>query len=135
MPYMLDTSVCVFAIRQRSEALLRRLKQSEPGQVVLSVVTLAELEYGVSRSQAPDRAARALESFLCPFEVVSFSALAAVVYGRVRERLESSGLPIGPLDTLIAAHALARDATLVTNNVREFERVPGLVVEDWTMDA
>jgi tRNA(fMet)-specific endonuclease VapC len=109
--------------------LLTRL---EVGDVGISVITVAELSYGAEKSQRPEENLRALEQFLLPFVVVDFGSAAASAYRRVRAHLERRGTPIGSMDVLIAAHALSLEATIVTNNGREFQRVPGLSVEDWS---
>jgi tRNA(fMet)-specific endonuclease VapC len=129
---MLDTNMCNYLIRQRSQRALRRFEEFEVGEVGLSVITVSELRYGVEKSTRPRQNREALERFLLPLEVMSFGLEATISYGRIRAALERSGTPIGPLDTLIAAHALSLNAVLVTNNTREFERVPGLRIEDWT---
>jgi tRNA(fMet)-specific endonuclease VapC len=131
--WLLDTNVCIAVIRQRPESALRRLRGKQVGQVGLSTITLAELEFGAAKSQQPARARAALSEFLLPLEVVPFDEAAADAYGTVRAAMEKKGRPIGPLDTLIAAHALALGTVLVTNNTREFRRVPGLSVEDWSL--
>lgn len=132
MKWLLDTNACIAIIRRRPEVALKRLRGKQVGQVGLSSITLAELEFGASKSQQPTQARAALSEFLLPLEVAPFDDSAAVAYGAVRAALEKKGRPIGPLDTLIAAHALALGSVLVTNNSREFRRVPGLAVEDWT---
>lgn len=111
---------------------MTRLRGKQVGQVGLSSITLAELEFDAAKSQRRTQARAALSEFLLPLEVAPFDEAAAEVYGTVRAALERKGRPIGPLDTLIAAHALALGSVLVTNNTREFRRVPGLAVEDWT---
>jgi tRNA(fMet)-specific endonuclease VapC len=131
--WLLDTNACIAVIRQRPESALRRLRGKQVGQVGLSTITLAELEFGAAKSQQPARARAALREFLLPLEVVPFDEAAADAYGTVRAAMEKKGRPIGPLDTLIAAHALALGTVLVTNNTREFRRVPGLSVEDWSL--
>ena len=133
MKWLLDTNVCIAVIRQRPESALRRLRGKQVGQVGLSTITLAELEFGAAKSQQPARARAALREFLLPLEVVPFNEAAVDAYGTVRAVMEKKGRPIGPLDTLIAAHALALGTVLVTNNTREFRRVPGLSVEDWSL--
>lgn len=130
--FVLDTNICVALIRQRSEALLTRLRAQPIGGVAISSITLAELEYGVEKSTRPEQNRDALIAFLAPLEVLRFDEAAASRYGVLRADLERRGQPIGSLDLLIAAHALSLGVTLVTNNVREFRRVPGLMVEDWT---
>jgi tRNA(fMet)-specific endonuclease VapC len=123
----LDTNVCVELIRKRSERVLSRLWACSPGSVGISSITLGELSYGVARSAFPERNLIALAQFCTPLEVLPFGNDAAAVYGRVRAQVERSGL-----DTLIAAHALSEKVTLVTDNGREFRRVAGLDVENWT---
>ncbi len=131
MRFMLDTNICIFLIRRKPPRLLQRVVQCAPGDLGLSVVTLAELEYGIAKSSQPDRNRQALAEFLLPLEVAEFDGIAARTYGIVRSELESGGTPIGSLDTLIGAHALSLGITLVTNNTREFKRIPSLRVVDW----
>ncbi|MBI2478271.1 MAG: type II toxin-antitoxin system VapC family toxin, partial [Planctomycetia bacterium] len=126
MKYLLDTNICVFVIRQKSQLVLQRLRQHQAGDVGISTVTLAELRYGADKSNDSPRNNAALDAFLVPLETVEFSVDAADEYGHVRSDLERRGLSIGPLDNLIAAHARSLGVTLVTNNVREFSRVTGL---------
>jgi tRNA(fMet)-specific endonuclease VapC len=124
--------MCVFVIRQKPARVLSRFQQQPPDEIGISSVTLAELRYGADKSQAPQKNHAALDGFLLPLAVVPFDAPAADIYGRVRADLERQGWPIGPLDTLIAAHALSLGLTLVTNNISEFARVAGLTLEDWS---
>jgi tRNA(fMet)-specific endonuclease VapC len=128
---MLDTNICVELIRARSPKLFDRLRQQRMDEVALSSITLAELQYGVAKSARPDRNAALLAEFCAPLAILPFDIPAAEVYGRVRAILERGGTPIGPLDTLIASHALSLGVTVVTNNLREFRRVAGLQVESW----
>ena len=132
MRFMLDTSACVAVIRQKSPAILRRLLRIEPDEICISAITLSELEYGVARSAAPERNRLTLAEFMAPLTVLPYDGIAAAFYGDVRASLESKGTPIGSLDTLIAAHALSRDLTVVTTNEREFRRVEGLRVAKWS---
>jgi len=131
MKYVLDTNICIFIIRKKSNLVLQRLRQQAVGEVVVSTVTLAELRYGADKSQDPSANHAALDAFLAPLQVVDSDSHAADRYGGVRADLERRGVSIGPLDTMIAGHALSLGITLVTNNVREFSRVTGLTVEDW----
>ena len=110
----------------------RRFEDYGIGEVGVSSVTVAELRYGAEKSSRPEQNLEALGRFLLPLEVLVFGEEAAAAYGQVRAGLERAGTPIGPLDTLIAAHAVSVSVTLVTNNTREFRRVPGLEIEDWT---
>lgn len=127
---MLDTNVCIHALKQHP-AVLRRLLSERPVDIALSVITEAELRTGAAKSAAPAKTGRLLESFLGPLTILDFTSADARAYADIRARLERAGTPIGPLDTLIAAQAVARSLTLVTNNDREFRRVSGLRRENW----
>ena len=132
MRYMLDTNICIYLIKNRSDTVLNRVRGFRTAEIGVSVVTVAELQYGVAKSQQKERNQAALEAFLLPLDIANLAMETTVVYGEIRADLEKQGRPIGPLDTLIAAHALFLDVPLVTNNTREFARVEGLRVEDWT---
>ncbi len=129
--WMLDTDMCIYLIKRRSPTVIRKLQERRPTEVCISSITMAELQYGVEKSEARDKNASALVRFLAPLDILHFDHNAAIAYGQVRAHLERKGRPIGALDTLIGAHALSAGATLVTNNVREFRRLPGLKVENW----
>ncbi len=131
MRYLLDTDICIHLIRHKPGPLLRKLTALPVGDVGVSSMTVAELQYGVQKSSRPEQNAEALEMFLLPLAVADFDYGATEAYGRIRIYLESRGTPIGPLDTLIAAHAVSLNVTLVTNNLGEFSRVPHLHVETW----
>ena len=133
MRYMLDTNILVYVLnaRPRHEAVLARFDSENPEDLVVSSITLAELRYGIEKSRRRESNRRALHRVLRALNVLAFDANAAQVYGLVRTALETAGKPIGPLDTLIAAHALALDLILVTSNLREFSRIRGLRVESW----
>jgi tRNA(fMet)-specific endonuclease VapC len=135
--FLLDTNVCICLINQRSgyERILKRMDGLEHGEVSISSISMAELHFGVAASTQVERNMLKLERFLAAFEVVPFDEDASRRYGLVRAFLKARGTPIGPLDTLIAGHALALNATVVTNNVDEFVRVPGLRVEDWLVSS
>ena len=130
--YMLDTNICVYIIKRKPEPVLTRLERARISDVVISSITLSELEYGISRSARPEQNRMALAGFLAPIEILAYDDLAAAQYGPLRARLEREGRPIGSLDMLIAAHALAGGCTLLTNNEAEFRRVPDLPLENWT---
>lgn len=132
MQFLLDTNICVYLIKRQPAQVLLQLQRRAVGAVGISAITLSELEYGVAKSLYPERNRLALTEFVAPLEVVEFDDRAAAVYGMVRAELERLGKPIGAMDLLIAAHALALQVTLVTNNEKEFRRVPGLRVENWT---
>ena len=131
MRFMLDTNTCVDVIRRRNDRVLRRMQRLRPGDLCVSSVTLSELEYGAAKSSDPQRNRLALAEFMTPLRVVPYDDTVAPVYGRVRTELERVGTPIGPWDTMIAAHALSLGLTVVTDNEREFRRVPGLKVQNW----
>lgn len=128
---MLDTDTCIALIRQQPEKALRRLHSKGASQVGISSITLSELAFGAARSSRPEQASLALQEFLLQLEVAAYDERAALEYGAVRAALTASGTPIGPLDTLIAAHARSLDLVLVTHNTREFSRVPQLRIDDW----
>ncbi|MEX1364298.1 MAG: type II toxin-antitoxin system VapC family toxin [Nannocystaceae bacterium] len=128
--YLLDTDTCIYALKHERGVLGRMLAKPRES-VHLSVVTESELRFGVAKSRSASRALPRLESFLRPLQVLEYGSDDAIAYARIRAHLERSGKPIGPLDTLIAAHAVARGLILVTNNQREFTRVPGLDVDNW----
>jgi tRNA(fMet)-specific endonuclease VapC len=128
---MLDTNICIFLLKGRGAALAERF-EAEAERLCLSAVTYGELCHGVEKSAARARNARALEAFAARLPVLPFDTDAAAAFGALRAELERRGTPIGAYDTQIAAHALGLGLTVVTNNRREFDRVPGLAVEDWT---
>jgi len=131
--YMLDTNLCIALIRRSSVAAERRVTEQAVTDVAISAITVAELEFGVARSKQPKLNREKLDQFLQPLQVLAFDDTAAAAYGRARARLEARGEMIGPLDMLLAAQAMGLGLTLVTSNVREFERVEGLQTEDWTV--
>ena len=133
MRYMLDTNILVYVINARPhhQAVLDRFDLENPGDLVVSSITFAELCFGIEKSRRREASRRVLQGVLGALNVIPFDAKAAETYGTVRAGLEATGKPIGPLDTLIAAHALSLNLTLVTANIREFSRVRRLRVENW----
>ncbi len=131
MKYLLDTNICIYIIKKKPEEVLRRLIRHDISGIGISSITLSELEYGIEKSSQRDRNKLALAEFLAPLTILPYDDNAAAVYGRVRALMEKEGTIIGPLDMLIAAHAMSLKAILVTNNQEEFERVSGLKVENW----
>lgn len=127
---MLDTNICIYIIKGADLTLRQRLR-AHRHDVCLSAISLAELEYGVAKSARREANRRLLDAFLEDLPVLPFESEPAREYGDIKVGLFGAGTPIGPLDLLIAAHARAIGATLVTNNRREFDRVPGLSVENW----
>ncbi len=118
-------------MNRHPKEVLQRFKQVKIGDVGISSITLAELQYGVSKSQHQLKNQQRLDEFLIPMDVLAFAEKATKQYGEIRSQLEKQGMPIGPLDLLIAAHALSEDLTLVTNNDKEFKRIKGLKIENW----
>ena len=131
MNYMLDTNICIYVMKEKPETVLRRFQQELNAGLCISSITLAELEYGMKHSSNPIKNEQALLRFLAPLSILPFGATAAFEYGDIRDYLQKQGTPIGPLDMLIAAHARSERMVLVTNNIREFERVPNLELENW----
>lgn len=131
MKYMLDTNICIYAIKKKPEGVLERLRSELDSGICISSVTLAELRFGVEKSLYPERNTVALSQFLVPLNVLPFDDTAAVEYGRICAFLQRKGTPIGTMDILIAAHAKTVGIPLVTNNTKEFERVPDLLLENW----
>jgi tRNA(fMet)-specific endonuclease VapC len=130
MRFLLDTNICIYALKQ-NPLVLARLLAERPIDVGLSVITEAELRTGAAKSTSSTKTTRLLENFLRPLTVLEFTSDDAIAYSAVRAKLERAGTPIGPLDTLIAAQAVARKVTLVSNNEREFNRIAGLRLENW----
>jgi tRNA(fMet)-specific endonuclease VapC len=131
MGYLLDTNICIYIIKKKPESVLKRLGQLPLGEIGVSSLTVAELDYGARKSANPEKNLSALHQFLLAFEIFAFGYDASSEYGKIRSSLEKKGTPIGPLDTLIAAHAKSLNYTLVTNNEREFRRIESLDVENW----
>ena len=131
MKYMLDTNICIYAIKNKPEKVLNTLKEKLNDGICISAITLAELAHGVEKSAARDKNRAALLRFLTILTVLPFDDLAAAKYGEVCADLQRKGTPIGTMDMLIAAHAKSEGLILVTNNTREFERVQGLTLENW----
>ncbi len=131
---LLDTNICIYLINVNPPAVLARFRQYRMGEVGLCSVVAAELAFGVAKSKSA-RNRQALEMFLAPLTILPFDAAAVWIYGDLRADLERRGTPIGSLDTLIAAHALSQQALLVTNNTREFAKVPGLQLDNWVIAA
>ena len=131
MRYMLDTNICIYAIKRKPEQVFIRLQEHNPIDICISSVTYAELIHGAEKSKAIEKNRVALALLLANIEIMNFDSLAAESYGKIRADLEKAGTPIGPLEMMIAGHAKALDYTVVTNNTKEFERVKGLKLENW----
>lgn len=129
--FLLDTDTCIYALKGDPNVLGQLMSKSK-GDIAVSVIAEAELRTGAAKSSSPLKNLRHLENLLRPLELIEFTSADAVVYAHIRAKLERAGTPIGPLDTLIAAQAISRQLTLVSNNEREFRRVHGLRFENWT---
>ena len=129
--YMLDTNICIYIIKKKPENVINRFRQLPISSIAISSITLSELEYGVMKSERVEQNRYALSQFVAPLEILPYDDEAAQYYGNIRACLEKQGTPIGALDMLIAAHALSASCTLVTNNDKEFKRVPNLLAENW----
>lgn len=132
--YLLDSNICIFLIRNKTLLLRERIKMYSPSLLHLSVITVAELEYGAAKSKNPVKEHQAVLDFVSPFKIIDFKPNDAENFGLIRAYLEKKGTPIGPYDMEIAAQAITNDLIVVTNNVGEFERVPWIKVEDWTKE-
>jgi tRNA(fMet)-specific endonuclease VapC len=131
MDYILDTNICIYIIKKKPEAVFNKFSSLEIGSVGISTITLAELRFGVAKSLYPERNAQALEQFITPLEILDFGEIATHEYGNIRSFLEKQGTVIGSLDMLIAAHAKSLNAILISNNLKEFSRIPDLKLENW----
>jgi len=135
MRYLLDTNTCIYIIKRSPAHVYDRFKQLRIGDVGISAITFCELQFGVANSAKVEKNQLALTEFLSPLDVLDFPSGAAPVYGNIRAHLQRAGTPIGNYDLLLAAHALYQGLTMVTNNTKEFQRVPDLRVENWIEQA
>jgi len=122
-------------MKKKYPELQARIEKEELFNICLSSVTVAELEYGIAKSMYPDRNRELLYGFLSPFDIIPFSELDAENFGYIRAYLNKQGSPIGPYDLQIATQCVTRNLRLITNNVKEFERVPKLTIENWTQET
>ena len=132
MNYFLDTDTCIFGLRGRFPAIKKQLQALIPDQIKIPSIVKAELFLGALKSGDPKKNTLLVEKFLEPYEIVSFNSKAAISYAKIRYELEKDGKSIGPNDLIIAASVIANQGILVTHNIHEFARIPGLLVEDWT---
>jgi len=129
--YMLDTNICIYIIKKRPESVFEKFKTLGVNDLFISSIVLSELEYGVQKSNYIEKNKLALEIFLSPINIIPYTDIAAEIYGEIRSNLEKTGNIIGPMDLLIAAHALAENKILITNNEKEFMRISDLKIENW----
>lgn len=130
MKYMLDTNICIYVQKNKNTNVLTKFKENF-SHLGISIITYAELKLGVEKSEQKEKNANALDKFVRFLEIIPFDVKAANEYGCIRAKLEKAGRKIGDNDMLIAASAKAENVILVTNNIREFERVEGLKIENW----
>ena len=131
MIYLLDTNICIYLIKQKPPHILAKFNRHTLDDLGISAISVAELQYGVQKSRFPAQNQSALEQFLLPLNIIDFDYAAAIAYGRIRAHLEGQGTPVGAMDMLIAAQALSASMTIITNNTREFSRIPGLRLLNW----
>jgi tRNA(fMet)-specific endonuclease VapC len=131
MIYLLDTDTCVFILKRRPSHVRERFQSLRRGQIGISAITFCELEFGIAKSQYKEKNQKNVREFVSYLEILDFPASAAEVFGKIRAGLQSAGTPIRSFDMLIAAHALHENLILVTNNTREFSRIPHLQLENW----
>ena len=129
--YLLDTNICIYIKNHRPAGVLARFSKLPPGKVAMSVITYGELCFGAERSSKPKESRHILEQLIALIPVLPLDETVSAHYGKIRQHLQASGKSIGNNDLWIAAHALASKLIMITNNVTEFERVPGLRVENW----
>ena len=131
MKYLLDTNICIYIIKKKPKAVIKKFTKLRPGSVAISSITLSELYYGVVKSSKPNENMIALQEFISPLIVLDFTDQDALFYGKIRADLEKKSKPIGAMDLLIASIAISKELAVVTNNVKEFSRIPDLKVENW----
>ena len=131
MIYLLDTNTCIYFLNRSSEKIISQFKRFSPSEINLPSITVAELYYGAEKSKAKKKNWAVVENFVSTFEIVPFDEKSCEIYARIRTSLEKSGVPIGPMDLLIASISLSNNSTLVTNNTKEFSRIKGLKLENW----
>jgi tRNA(fMet)-specific endonuclease VapC len=131
MKYLFDTNICIYLLKKHYVKIAKKVEKIGIENIFISTISIAELEFGIAKSNKPEENEDTLYKFLVPFTTVTFDHNSARLYGKIRANLQKKGTPIGNMDMLIASVALANDMTIVTNNVKEFKRVPELIVENW----
>lgn len=129
--FLIDTNICIYIMNNHPPEIIQKFRDIGVGNICISSITVSELQYGVYKSNQLKKNIKRLEEFLSPFEILAYDENASIYYGKIRSRLEKQGNVIGPLDMLIAAHALSENLTLITNNEKEFKRVKSLKVKNW----
>ena len=131
MIYLLDTNTCIYFLNSSSEKIISQFKRLSPSKIILPSITVAELFYGAEKSKAKKKNWAIVENFVSTFKIVPFDEKSCEIYARIRASLEKSGVPVGPMDLLIASISLSNNSILVTNNTKEFRRIKGLKLENW----
>jgi len=131
MKYLIDTNICIYIMNNHPPEVLEKFKHIGVGEVGISSISVSELHYGACKSKKIEQNIKRLEEFLYPFDILTYDENASREYGKVRSQLEKKGQIIGPLDMLIAAHAISRELAIITNNTKEFRRIRSLKVENW----
>lgn len=129
--FLLDTNICIYIINNNPPHVFERFSQYKAGQLGISSISASELTFGVAKSKS-ERNKKALNKFLSPLKILPYDERVIWHYAKLRNQLQSTGKVIGSLDMLIAAHAISLNATLVTNNIKEFERIEDLLIDNWT---
>ena len=131
--FLIDTNICIYIINDHPPEVIQKFREIGVGNIGISSITVSELQYGACKSKQIKKSLKRLDEFLSPFEVLAYDENASNYYGKFRSNLEKQGNVIGPLDMLIAAHALSENLTLITNNEKEFNRVKALKVDNWVI--
>jgi tRNA(fMet)-specific endonuclease VapC len=131
MLYLLDTNTCIYFLNRSSERIISQFKKYSPSEIMLSSITVAELFYGAEKSKARKKNWAVVEDFVSNFDIVPFDEKSCQTYAKTRALLEKSGVPIGPMDLLIASITIANNSILITNNIKKFRRIKGLKLENW----
>ena len=129
--YLLDTNICIYAINGRHPRLTKKLLSVHPSEILVSSITVGEMEYGAAKSHWGERTRQIMHAFLANYDTLPFTEQDAALFGAFRAQLEAAGITIGVLDVMIAAQGVANNLTVVTHNTREFIRIPGIKLEDW----
>ncbi len=133
MNFLIDTNICIYIINHHPPEVIQKFRGMAVGDVGISSITVSELQYGVAKSNRKKENQDRLAQFLMPFEILPFDEKASSYYGEIRAQLEQQGAIIGSLDLLIAAHALSLQVVLITNNEKEFKRIPSLKIKNWVV--
>ena len=131
--FLIDTNICIYIINDHPPEVVQKFREIGVGNICISSITVSELQYGAYKSKQIKKNLKRLDEFLRPFEILAYDETASNYYGKIRSDLENQGNVIGPLDMLIAAHALSENLTLITNNEKEFNRVKSLKVKNWVI--